>query len=139
MKKVKNNNYENFLHPQKYLMNKEFTNEMRSILFNLRCKTLNFKDNFHSKYGDNLQCDLCNLHTDSQEEAIKCLILSQHVHIDSYIKYEHIYGSIQEQKTITILFSKLLEVRETLLEMRGEEPAHPGNINTGPVDTDSDL
>ena len=70
--KTKHINYINLNSPQKYIKCKEFTNEEVSLLFNLRCKSVNsVKDNFHNMFGNNIQCDHCKLETDSQEHALQ--------------------------------------------------------------------
>ena len=83
-------------------MSSKFNNEMRSVLYNLRCRTLkNFKDNFHNAYQVDFNCDLCQKEVDSQEHTLKCHILRNHITINDGLKYDHIFGSLEQQETIT--------------------------------------
>ena len=55
--------------PQEYLQTDQLSNKECSLLFNLRCKTVQgFKDNFHILNKDN-NCDLCGKEADSQVHA----------------------------------------------------------------------
>ena len=46
-KKTQNIQYDNLESPQEYLLSSKFNNEMRSVLYNLRCRTLkNFQRQF---------------------------------------------------------------------------------------------
>ena len=67
-------------------------------------------------FGNNFQCDHCKLETDSQEHALQCSVLKNHIKIHSEIKYEHLFGKIEQQKIITHVFSSLLEIQERLLD-----------------------
>ena len=78
------------------------------------CKSMNsFEDNFHNMFGNNIQCYQCKLKTDSQEHALQCSVMKNHIKIHSDIKYKHLFGTLEQQKRIT--HSSLLEIRERLL------------------------
>ena len=85
--------------------------------------------------GDNA-CPLkCPNTIDSQEHMLVCDAIISHLNITQkenldHIKYEHIFGNINEQLKITQVFQVLLKIRERLLE-RDQGPACLGN-NTGP-------
>ena len=79
---------------------------------------------------DNNECDLCYSEVDSPEHAILCPIILKHIHISDQIKYEHIFGTLEEQEAVTNTFIEVLKVRSSLLE--GEIPADRGLVNTGP-------
>ena len=68
---------------------------------------------------------------DSQSHLLQCFELKKHIQINHDIIYEHIYGTIQEQVTVTLHIEAILEVRERLLEGGAGLPGHP---NTGPLD-----
>ena len=123
--------HENLLKPQKYLITNQLTNKQISLLFNLRCQVVRgIQDNFHNQYVDR-RCPLCKLETDSQGHIIQCSTLKKHMKWNQDIKYEHIYGNLQEQVTITLLHSTLLETRDRLLE---EGSGLPGLQNSGLAD-----
>ena len=102
---------------QNYLKSARITNKEAEIITALRSKTLRgFKDNFHTYYRNNLTCDLCELHTDTQEHCMNCpKILEKLGAIDDHIKYEHIFGTTEEQKKVAQLFTQVLNCREELL------------------------
>ena len=51
--KVKHILFSNLNNPQEYLTSGMLTNDQSSLLFNLRCQTVNgFKDNFHGMYSN---------------------------------------------------------------------------------------
>ena len=78
--KVKNIKYNNSRNPEKYLTNPKFDNDMRSLWFNLRCKSVNnFQDNFHTMYGKEPLYRLFKKHIDSQEHALSCCIIKQNL------------------------------------------------------------
>ena len=59
-------------------------------------------------------------------------MLKQHIQWNNEeAKYEHIFGTLQEQISVTILLSELLEVKERLLE---EGAGLPGLTSTGQSD-----
>ena len=66
-------------------------------------------------FGNNIQCDHCKLETDRQEHALQCSVLKNHIKIHSDIRYDHLFGTLEQQKRITHVFSSLLEIRERLL------------------------
>ena len=111
--------HENLEKPQKYLLTNKLTNKQISLLFNLRCQSeRTFKNNFHRQYIGNLSCLMCNTEIDSQEHIIKCKELKKHMDTNHTIRYDQLYGSLEEQIEVTKLYSSLLEVREQILEER---------------------
>ena len=128
--KGKNIHHENLSRTQKYMTTNKLNNKEVSLLFNLRCQSINgIKDNFHQMFKGNLKCDLCAIYVDSQEHLLQCQVLRQHINWNhEEIKYDHIYGSLQQQIEVTKLIHSLLEVRDRLLEEGG---SLPGLHNTG--------
>ena len=81
----------------------------------------------------NYTCQFCGKHVDNQENAFKCesvieRLSSEKKEILKHTKYEHIYGSINQQLTLTLLFEDIIHIRE---ELQVLERADRGN-NTGP-------
>jgi hypothetical protein len=127
--KVRDIQYVNLTNPQPYLKSNLFTNKMCSLLSNLRCRTVGtIKENFSSQYNYFISCDLCGW-IDNQEHVLECPVLSKH-ESDSHIKYSHIFGTVTEQRYVTILFARLLEERDRLLEAR---VTLPGAIQDHPT------
>ena len=120
--KVQNIEYDKF-EIQPYLVHPSFSSKQSSQLFKLRTKTENFRANFSSQFGgdvDRLKCQLnCeDTHAkDSQEHILTCSRL-QHMlsEDDKCVEYSHIFGNIEKQKNATVLFMKLIEERDNILD-----------------------
>ena len=129
-KKVREIEYTHSKTPQDYITSNMFDSEECSLLFNLRCQTVkDVKSNFHGMYGNDSMCELCQGCEDSQEHILECPVLENHMAWDHTIQYQYIYGSPDQQKLVTSLFSSLLELRRQLLE----EGRPTGAPNTGPT------
>ena len=135
--KVKTMNFSQYGASEDYLTSGLFNNKQISMLFNLRCQTLqNVKNNFHNLHNNIITCPFkCLNKIDSQEHILKCtnivanLNSKQQKDLDS-VKYQDIFGNIHEQLQVTKVFQTLVDIRDRLLE-RDQEPACLGN-NTGP-------
>ena len=110
---------------QPYLKNHTFTNEMASILLNMRSSmTRNLKCNFTSLYWGNLNCQMkCQDKNaqNSQSHLLQCEMLLQKLNIEELTKtnsveYEDIFGTMEKQREAAVVLTRLLEVREEQLE-----------------------
>ena len=110
---------------QPYLKSHTFTNEMASILLNMRSSmTRNFKSNFTSIHRDNLNCQLkCQDKNaqDSQSHLLQCEMLLQKLNIEELtktnsVKYEEIFDTMEKQREAAVVLTRLLGVREEQLE-----------------------
>ena len=122
--------------PQEYLTSSKFTNKMSSLLYNLRCQSIRgIKDNFHNQYKEDLSCPLqCLNSSDTQEHVLFCQGLIPHLTEDQKLKlatvrYQDIFGTLDQQINIVGIYLTLLRIRERLLDTQG--PAYPGN-SAGP-------
>ena len=119
--KVKSIIHTNTNSPQEYLTNGIFTNSQKSLLFNLRSKCdNNFKDNFHNGH-QNITCPLCKLEPDSQEHALSCHIIADHLNpseknIIQCIAYEDIFGDAQAQMKIIGIYQSIIRIKKKTLE-----------------------
>ena len=119
--KVKNNHY-NYFAPQEYLLNKSFTNEQCSLLFNLRCRSVrDIKRNFPDQNGDNGNCPLCEVFPDTQEHLFECVVLRSKVKNlnTTHIKYDFIFSDTNDQKEAVSLIAHLLSVRDKIITKEG--------------------
>jgi hypothetical protein len=132
--KVKHIPYSGERKPQSYLTNKKFNNEMCSVLFNLRCESTNqFKDNFHSIYGKTHMCK-CGKAIDTQSHALACELVKRELtqnelDILNNVKYSDVYGSVDQQYSITKIFQRILQIRDTFFS---SDTSLPGLHNSGP-------
>jgi hypothetical protein len=124
--------------PQKYLSNMTFTNRLRSLLFNLRCRSVkNIKDNFHKYYKNNLSCPfLCENTIDSQEHLLICPGIKKHLSIAQLellnkVRYEQLFGNPMDQFDAAKAFQIVLKVRDRLLD-KTLRPAYHGS-SSGPT------
>ena len=112
--------HENLKKPQQYLVTNKITNKQKSLLFNLRCNSVRgVRKNFSYMYFGDLQCRLCYLTIDCQSHVLLCTILKEHFTWNPDIKYEFIYGTLEQQIEVIQVYSTLMEVRERLL---GDNP-----------------
>ena len=72
--KVKQIQYENTNEPQEYFGSKMLNNKQRSLLMNLRCRTVRgVSNNFHTFYKNYIFCPFkCKSEKDSQEHMLQC-------------------------------------------------------------------
>ena len=111
--KVENIIYNSFINPQPYITHPMFTNGECTLLFNLRCKSVKgMKDNFPSQYFHNILCPICISHIDSLEEVLDCPLLNTD---QSDVKYDDVFGSIEQQKAAVARYQIILDRREILL------------------------
>ena len=134
--KVKHIDYSGLRKPQPYLLSHKFDNDMSSMLFNLRCSSINdFKDNFHTLYGNLPPCKmLCGKGIDSQRHALSCKAILEKLSLPeletmNQLRYSHLYGSISEQENITMMFSRILQIRAA---DKSTATGLPGHNNSGP-------
>ena len=116
--KVKHIEHKDMKKPQEYKNCKDLNKKQKYLLYNLRCRSENsFKDNFHKMY-QSLDCPLCGKNIDSQEHALECHIVKQHlkpedINILCVVRYEDIFGTIDKQVPITKLFQTIIKIRQT--------------------------
>ena len=108
------------LHTQEYLTSPLFTNEEVNLLHALRSRSVNVKCNFRSRYQNNLLCPLCEQKDDDQPHLLECVELIQKLKADDLVKenseYVDIFGDHFKQKQITHLLSRLINIRNKLLD-----------------------
>ena len=124
---------------KKYLKSPSISNKEAEIIAALRSQTVRgIKNNFHTLYKTNLQCELCKINIDNQEHCITCPKIATIIPANkSHIRYEHVFGNVNEQGDMARLYLQLLKVREKLLreqQDQDQDSDNPpgGNKNTGP-------
>ena len=119
---------------QPYLTSHTFTNEIASMLVKMRSSmTKNFKSNFTSMHRHNLNCQMkCQDKNtqDSQSHLLQCEELLQKLSVEELTKtksvnYKDIFDSLEKQREVTMVLTRLLEIREERLEE---------NLPVGPQD-----
>ena len=110
---------------QPYILSSIFTNEDVNLLHSLRGRSVQCKGNFKSPYGDDISCTLCTTgEADDQPHILKCEKILENFStvelVKNKVKYDDIFGEPPEQKQVTVMFRKLLEIRKELLDKQKE-------------------
>ena len=110
---------------QPYILSSIFTNEDVNLLHSLRGRSIQCKGNFKSRYGDDISCTLCTTgEADDQPHILKCEKILENFStvelVKNKVKYDDIFGEPPEQKQVTVMFRKLLEIRKELLDKQKE-------------------
>ena len=125
------------LETQPYLNSSKFSNRDCELLLALRYHSLRgIKANFSSIHKNYLSCPLfCDPSKpqDDQSHLFLCKKISEHLNTDELqaiitSDYSHIYGSLNEQLSVTNIVRILLQVREQLLD----EPSTSAASAVGP-------
>ena len=84
-----------------YLTDNRFSKCERDLLFKLRSRTIQVKNNFRNANQDNQQCELCHLFTCTQEHVTSCPQLTKKITIVNTAKVKHsdIFGNVDRQLT----------------------------------------
>lgn len=100
-----------------YLKNPRLSTKQKQLLFRLRSKTLDVKQNFSGQHK-NLWCTSCGLFPESQSHLLQCpqlvINLKYLTGKTSKLNENFIYGNIHQQEMIVNIYSDILEVRENL-------------------------
>ena len=128
-KKVKDIKYEK-LESQAYMRDGSMTNNMVRTLTALRSSMVRgVRANFVSS-SVRTQCPLQCRDTagDTQSHLLECPVLLARLTIEEEqardaVEYNHIFGNLQQQRDVTSIIVRLLEVREEELEARTGLPA----------------
>ena len=108
------------LKPREYLIDSRLNLNQVKLLFKLRTRMFNCKQNFENQYAnENLFCKLCKVCIDSQSHLLDCFVLkncNQELRKNKFVKYDHIFEDVDHQVKAIALLSKVIETRELLYE-----------------------
>ena len=106
------------LMPQTYFTDSRLTSNEVKLLFKLRTRMFECKNNFKNQYRENLFCNLCKVSVDSQRHLLECFVLRNCVPElrKNKIKYEFIFEDIEHQVEAIRLLYKIVNIREVLLD-----------------------
>ena len=100
-----------------YLKDPNFTSMEKKLLFKLRSKTLDVKQNLQGQY-QNPWCSSCGLFQETQKHLLQCPQIVPKLRYlcgkTSTLNENFVYGSIEQQQIIVKIYSDILEVRENL-------------------------
>ena len=101
---------------QGYINSELFSNEEIDTLFALRSKMIRVKNNFYNGNSNTL-CSYGCIQVESSEHLMECKYLTDKMNDSSVLaeaSYSDIYGSIEEQKQIAVIYTGLNKIRENL-------------------------
>ena len=137
--KVSNIHY-NKLETQTYIKCPLFNNEEVNLLHALRSRMINVKNNFSSKFQNNLLCPLCENERDDQPHVLECTELQSIFNTkelsNGKVKHDDIFGAVDKQKEATQLFLQLLNIRNELVDENLVKKANPSSSTEMLVDCD---
>ena len=125
---------------QPYLKSHTFTNNMASVLFNLRSSmTKTIKSNFSSINRGDMSCKMkCQEPgtEDCPSHLLQCHVLlkqlnSEQVTQTKNVSYEDIFKHMEKQREVVLVMTRLLQIREDQLE----KESLPVGITIGPDST----
>lgn len=100
-----------------YLIDPRISKREAKLLFRLRTKMFNVKSNYQGKYLYNMTCNLCRSATCDQPHLMQCSVLRQEVlelRDNVKIKYDHLFGSIENIIPAIKLFSAINKRRDLI-------------------------
>ena len=135
--KVKDIKYEE-LKIQEYLCSPLFSRKEQSLLFRLRSRTVaGIKADFGNMYGDDKSCPVCtpHMHQDTIPELLSCpTIVAElkrtNMFNDTIFHSDIFTDDCTVQKAATVYFTKVLEIRERLLN---QDNIPAASVVTGPL------
>jgi hypothetical protein len=100
-----------------YIKDPRFNTRKKQLLFKLRSKTLDVKQNFKNQ-NQNPWCTSCGLFQETQGHLLQCPALVKNLQYlrgkTSILNEKFIYGSLEQQEIIVNIYSDIMEVRENM-------------------------
>ena len=132
------------LETQKYITSPLFTDEEVSLLFALRSKCVReCKANFRSMYSE-VNCELCTDNKpDDQPHILQCTPLSDQLKSIELsmkkVEYSDIYSDPHKQKEVTVMISKLIDIKKKLIESKQKLEMDPSTLSDQVLKTSYNL
>ena len=105
------------LKPAKYIQDSRFNTSEKHLLFKLRSKTLDVKENFKGQ-NKSPWCTTCGLFPETQNHLLQCpelVIHLKYMNVNfSTLNEIFIYGNIHQQQMIVKIYSDIIEIRVKL-------------------------
>ena len=116
-KKTKQLKISDNMKPEEYLFSQNLNHDEIRTLFRLRSSTIDAKANMSSFFKENMWCRTCYLFPESQEHLLNCSDIRKSLSTVDFsgIKYEMIYGNLQDQEHIAKVYHLILQARKDIL------------------------
>ena len=102
-----------------YIKSPNLTTREKELLFKLRSRTIDVKQNFPGQYGPPW-CRSCGLFQETQGHLLQCpeIVVKLRYVTQNFSKIDEnfVYGNNQQQHMICKIYSEILDVRENLKE-----------------------
>ena len=100
---------------QLYFADRRFSREDIQLLFALRTRTINVKQNFKSQY-ENMNCRICKVENslEDEEHILHCGAFDEYT---GDIMFNDVYGNIDKQFEAVKIYKKVIRRREVYLKM----------------------
>ena len=105
---------------ESYLKHPLINREEGQILFALRSRSLPLRNNFKIQNNYNTQCRICSIEYSIEDEfhLTSCHVLKSEIQKhEENIKYSDVFGPIEKQIQAVKLFKRILQKRETYIEV----------------------
>ena len=102
-----------------YLCDPRFNKKEREILFKLRSRTIQTKENFQNAYlNNNMLCELCKLFPCTQFHPLQCPSLMTRIMVDENVKIseKHVYGSVDQQLLFVKIYTQFWDLRQDIMQ-----------------------
>ena len=109
---------------QDYLKTEKLTTKQKKLLFSLRTRSIDVKNNYKNKYKFNMRCQICEDENsvDSEEHYLKCTKILENIDDNIDIlnaRHGDIFSkNIDEQISITKIFQTVFKIRQKLLHSK---------------------
>ena len=109
--------------PSKYLKSKELTKKEKETLFKLRTRSYDLKSNFPRKYGNKMQCRICEIEETIEDEqhTFSCPILLHDIEVDEPLRIDKLYGQLPNQIHLMKNVMKIIMRRKIILGLQGDQ------------------
>jgi hypothetical protein len=108
------------LEMSQYLCDPRFNKTEREILFKLRSRTIQTKENFQNAYMKNdMLCELCKLFPCTQFHPLQCpSLLMTRIMVDKNVNIseKHVYGSVDQQLLFVKIYTQFWDLRQEIMQ-----------------------
>ena len=101
-----------------YLIDRRFSKEERELLFRLRSKTVDVKENFKNAYvNNNMLCELCAMFLCTQMHILPCPKLTISLVVDQNLRLSEkcVYGTLDQQLIFVKIYNQFWKLRGKIM------------------------
>ena len=97
----------------------------------LKTRTIDVKENKKSSNKSNMLCQICEVENESQQHIFQCIGIRRRLNCTNFneLKYEMIFGKLEEQEKFTKVYHLMLQAREDLIKNSSLPSFHGGPVH----------